>query len=119
MWYFAAREITKDGKPVGLYHFTSMHDGLVTAEGYCAMGCDGHTTAEEACEHYRQYMLKEGKWHKLNYENIIFHCKICGAWTNCSMSLGWAMSNFDLCPLHQDMSYIEQLLSPIHEFWLS
>ncbi len=57
MNYYGPREITRDDKPTGLFHYTCRNDGRIWPIGPCADGCPGHKTAEEACEHYREFLL--------------------------------------------------------------
>lgn len=58
MNYFDAREILgPDGEPSGRWRYTCRNDDKVWAVGYCAEGCPGHPTPEEAREHYRQFVL--------------------------------------------------------------
>jgi hypothetical protein len=57
MNYDQARELQKDGKGTGLWHYTSMNDGVIWAIGFCANDCPGHDTKEGAEEHYRQYLV--------------------------------------------------------------
>ena len=106
MNYYQARELVKDGKSTGLWHYTVMNDSYVMAIGYCSpwdscpncfnegacqfgwlrnsegellkdekgnfikcekcggkglvekeSPCPGHSTKEEACEHYKQYLV--------------------------------------------------------------
>ena len=71
MNYYGAREITKDGKPTGLYHYTVRNDNVIRPVGPCADDCRGHETKEEACEHYRQWLIegieftpRESEWPK-------------------------------------------------------
>jgi hypothetical protein len=60
MNYDQAREILgPDNEHTGRWHYTRQNDGETWPIGYCgkARGCDGHDTPEEACAHYKQYLL--------------------------------------------------------------
>jgi len=57
MNYYQPRELTRDGKGIGKYHFTCKNDNQVWPVGYCADGCEGHDTEDAAREHYRQYLV--------------------------------------------------------------
>lgn len=80
MNYYQPRELLKDGKPTGLWHYTCRNDDRVWPVGYCAQDCPGHATPEEAREHYRQYLLDNAR-----YDGYLRDeqrkCEICGAWT--------------------------------------
>lgn len=39
------------------YRYVTDGDNGGYAIGYCADDCEGHATEEQACEHYRQYLL--------------------------------------------------------------
>src|SRR4051812_48360403 len=59
MNYLKARQMQSTGK----WHYTCRNDNFVWPQGYCAQegsACHstGHNTAEEACECYKQYQLK-------------------------------------------------------------
>lgn len=58
MNYYGAREITKNGKPSGLFHYTCRNDDHIWPVGLCANDCPGHSTREEAEEHWRSYLIQ-------------------------------------------------------------
>ena len=71
MNYYEPRQLAENGKPTGLYHYTCKNDNKIWPVGPCADDCDGHKTPEEACEHYRQWLIegvifrkKETEWPK-------------------------------------------------------
>ena len=59
MNHYAARVmLDKDGNKTGLFRYTMHNDRTGTyAVGHCADDCPGHATEDEACEHYKQYLL--------------------------------------------------------------
>ena len=57
MNHYKPREITKEGKPTGLFHYTCRNDNQIWPVGPCADGCPGHATTDEAREHYRQWLI--------------------------------------------------------------
>lgn len=81
---------------------------------------DGHTTKEEACECYKQYLL-DTKLRLMPTEpenaHQQFKCKACGKWTACHASVG-PYRQFDLCPEHQTREEVEKLLT-VGESWES
>jgi hypothetical protein len=58
MNYYQPRELTKDGKPTGLFHYTCRNDDHIWPVGLCASGCPGHATEQEAREHWRLYLIQ-------------------------------------------------------------
>lgn len=113
MNYYEAREIKdKDGlKGTGLYHFTVMRDGAVWPVGRCADGCPGHATKEEACEHYRQYIIHDMPWSVSQDPNTQHKCGICSRWT---MDYYWHSTYiFKLCREHQNKESLEELMPEI------
>ena len=64
---------------------------------------DGHATADEACECYRQYLLDHrlilnAKW------DAQYKCKVCGEWTQCHASVGNTFY-INLCETHNNRVY--------------
>lgn len=161
MNYYQAREIQKDGKGTGLFHYTVMNDGYVMAIGYCSpweackdctahdrydIGgylrnedgsfvknengdpvkcktcngtglvkkenpCPGHATEEEACEHYREYLLdrmvirgpKTSEWPKEK-------CEIDGCNEEATyLATLTSFTCYQLCEKHANRTYVSQL----------
>lgn len=106
----------KDGPHAGKWHFVRKYgsDGRrgMGAIGYCAEGCNGHDTAEEAREHYRQYLLDQ----RLRFfegpddPSTLRKCQVegCTAYTAGRGQLGeWLMWN--LCATHRTREVVEVL----------
>jgi hypothetical protein len=77
MNYYKPREILKDGKPVGLYHYTCRNDNQVWPVGLC-VDCPGHKTKEEACEHWRQYLIQGIEFVRITQEWPKEKCEVEG-----------------------------------------
>jgi hypothetical protein len=107
MNYYQAREISKDDKPTGKFHYTRMNDGDIRPVGYCASNCPGHDTPEEAAEHYRQYLIDNAQYdHKmLNQQK---QCQICGQWTD-QFATTFQYGLFVLCPEHCNRESLEKV----------
>jgi len=68
MNYHQARQIDPkaDRPDAGKWRYTNMNDGRVWPEGYCAQGCPGHDTPEEAEAHQREYELDHARFEGLS-----------------------------------------------------
>jgi hypothetical protein len=108
MNYYDARELTKDGKPSGLFHYTRTNDGETVPVGYCADACPGHKTKEEAYAHYKKYLLERrttlhlllGYW---------MSCVACGRPTGYAAQVG-AIEVYPLCEKCMNLSTLETLV---------
>ena len=111
MNYYGPREITREGKPTGLYRYTGMNDGRIWATGYCAQDCPGHPTKAEACEHQKQYDLD----HRLRLDDtlgadVAHRCQVCQEWTQGAASVdGW--QHYILCDKHRTREEVAKLYS--------
>ena len=111
MNHYQARRMRNDDGSVGLWHWTCQNDGRIWAEGYCAQGCPGHETAEEAAEHYRQYMLDTADYSR-STPNQQQKCRKCGAWTQGYATSGpGGMTITFLCDEHRNRETLAELLS--------
>lgn len=119
MRYLQAREILDvEGNRVGKWHYTSKRHDEVHPIGYCANGCPGHETAEEACEHYKEYMLDIASFTAQSWEREE-PCRVCGA-----MTLGLAVIPghhlpVTLCDLHSNRDGLSQAIGRVGTFILS
>lgn len=113
MNYYQASEIQKDGKGTGKFRYTKHNKRTGTyAVGYCADDCEGHDTEEEACEHYRQYLLNErvrtgtvlGSKHQCSYEG-------CEEWTQNMAHIGEA--SYSICQFHNNREDIEKIFPKV------
>lgn len=98
---FGAAELFRDGKGIGLFHFTCTDGSGTRPLGYCADNCPGHPTRAEAEDHWEQYCLDNFKSHTNDKEQ--HRCAICGEWTQTTLQYGpgWAMPEWhDLCLVH-------------------
>lgn len=113
MVHLSAREIVKDDQPTGKFHYTCRD----TPVGYCGPDCD-HGSIEEACEHYKQYLL----------DNMLvvddkpnahaqYKCKICDVFTSGYVHVG-NYRMFILCADHRTRENVSDLLK-VGESWES
>lgn len=69
--------------------------------------CSGHATEEEACEHYRRYILDTSvTFH--SWDNQKKKCLVCGEWTQ-KFALVDTYTEYDLCPDHCNLEEVEKL----------
>ena len=66
MNYFEPRQVDPqaDRPDAGRWRYTCMNDGQIWAVGYCAGGCEGHATADDANQHQREYEI-DNAWHRV------------------------------------------------------
>lgn len=63
MNYLEAREFYKPGQGGSKkWHYTCLNGKKCWPVGYCAQSCPGHDTAEQACDHHRNYLLDNAKY---------------------------------------------------------
>ena len=108
MQYYSARKL----KETGLWHYTVGSHPV----GYCADDCPGHATEEEACEHYKQYLLDK-RMRPGTLSNQMLRCRECKEFTDGVVHIG-AYQMFILCPAHQGKETVAKHLR-IGESWES
>lgn len=97
-----------------LWHYTRKNDNQIWPIGYCADSCPGHSTPEEARDHYRSYMFDNHLSLDHTMSNQQRHCEApdCNEWTQKFAMLGqWQM--FILCDAHRNRATIELLVPDI------
>lgn len=108
MNYYEARQIkTPDGQPSGLWHYTQMNDGRIWPTGYCAEGCPGHPTPEEAQEHQRQYLLDHARYDR-RMSNQMRRCRACDAYTDRYVEVNG--EPYVLCDAHHNRESLDTLV---------
>jgi hypothetical protein len=110
--YFLPLEIHVSGSHSGLYHYGcyTFPANELSPVGYCAQGCPGHDTAEQAREHYRQFLIDRfGRFNgRLAIPSI---CCVCGqtathyAW----IDFHYAWDAYGLCALHLNRKGLAQV----------
>lgn len=101
---YGPRQMIKDGKPSGIWHFTVAYDegGGCHAVGPCADGCPGHTTPEDAENHWEEGELAKATFDGVK-EDVQKKCLVCAAWTSrFARTTGEFYREFPLCGLHLD-----------------
>jgi hypothetical protein len=119
--YYAAREIAdSDGVGTGLYRYTCYNRRIGTfAVGYCAQGCPGHPTKEDACEHQKQYLLDTTLRLDNQMAGMQQQCIVdgCGEWTQ-KYALVDHTTQYVLCDEHRTREEVAARFS-VGETWSS
>jgi len=110
MNYYDAREMrdTK-GDPGGLWHYTAENDERIFPVGYCAQGCPGHATPEEAREHYRLYLLDNARYDGA-LTNEKRKCEMCSEWTQDYAYIPLSMEIHILCDEHRNRETLDTVM---------
>ena len=118
MNYYQARELLKDGKGTGLWHYTCMNDSAVWPVGNCANGCPGHATPEEACEHQRQYLMDKAVYRGPKQEPWPKHkCALetCNSEATHLIDIPGTMRHWDVCAEHANRDALASLMPSVGE----
>mgnify|MGYP000956943696 CR=1 FL=1 len=138
MNYKQARQL-----PSGKWHYTNCNNGLIYSLGYCRKNkccpcrfnevdnidscvvcegtgsipsehyCNGHDTAEEACAHYRDFLLDYANY-DVRDEHCLEKCEICGTWTHQIVSIDYYIYH-RLCEQHCNRDGLAQVAKQIHQ----
>jgi hypothetical protein len=113
MNYYAAREkMAKDGSGTGLWHYTVQNDDHIYPVGYCAQNCAGHGSVEEACNHYRLYLLDLARYDG-TLRDTQRKCEICGYWTQTYAYIPKAMETHYLCTEHLNRDALDSVMHQV------
>lgn len=113
MRYYTARQKQVDKK----WHYCCGDSPV----GYCAQECEGHDTDEEACNHFKEYLLDNITYKEDSEDpHHLRRCKHVGCK---NMTDGYAANHmyyklFTLCKEHRNKESIAPLLS-VGEMWIS
>ncbi len=117
MNHLKPRQKEGDGK----WHYTSHNKRTGTYPiGYCADGCPGHDTAEDAAEHYRQYLLDNLRFTDDDPNASSQHrCEAegCDVFTSGAADAPGCMTR-TLCAAHRNREAVDALLV-VGEAWTS
>jgi hypothetical protein len=105
---FTAR-MCEEGADTGKWYTIIIERQGSRRAGYCALGCAGHSSSEEALTHYLQYQLDREADLWLDRRAAPGDCQICGERTTLRARLGRATKLFVLCQKHQSTSSLEIL----------
>jgi hypothetical protein len=105
---FIPRQST-DGPDEGKWYMMAVEAKIARRVGYCAVGCSGHETKEEALEHYLKFQLDRESDLWLERRSAALGCEICGDTTTLRARLGRNSKLFVLCATHQSTSSLQEL----------
>lgn len=80
--------------------------------------CPGHDTPEDACNHYREYLIDNARY-DYNMGDMQKKCEICGTWTQHMAAVPMASIYHTLCDEHRNREYLDKVMSPVGESWHS
>ncbi|HET9118504.1 MAG TPA: hypothetical protein VFN75_10615 [Pseudonocardiaceae bacterium] len=107
----------------GPYHYVSLGRDGGYPIGYCTTACD-HQTAEEAHEHYRQYVLDHLREMAIGADTQ-HRCAVpdCDNWTQKGLQEPDGYGHALLCDEHRNRATFEQHFypadGPVREAWVS
>jgi hypothetical protein len=118
--YHQPRQLMREGRPSGRWHYTNMRAGITTPEGYCAdltspCHADGHATKDEAYACMKRYLLDTTltffddnpdaeHQHKCQHET-------CKVFTSGGARVGHGIAHeWSLCPAHRTREVVDLLL---------
>lgn len=111
--YYDAREkADANGKPSGTWHYTVRNDDRIHPVGYCAQNCPGHSTPDEAREHYRLYLVDSATYNGV-LQGEQRECESCKDWTQGYASIPINMERHILCDKHRNHETLNQLIHPV------
>jgi len=108
----------------GLWHYVSMNSEGTGGHpiGHCADCCPGHATAEQAAEHYRQYLLDNLRFQDdLQDPGTLHKCEApdCPNFTSGSGHPVGTHAPRSLCASHRNRETFEKILGPVGQSWVS
>jgi len=118
--YDKARQIDPqaDRPDAGKWRYTTSNRRVGTyAIGYCADGCPGHDTPEEAEAHQREYELDRCLRLDGRYVDAQHKCVVCNEWTQGFAHFVPMGAHYDLCDEHRTREQVEKLYSGPGERW--
>jgi hypothetical protein len=105
---FTARSC-ESGAETGAWFAVILEPWGARRAGYCATGCAGHSSREEALAHYLQFQLDREADLWLDRRSSPGECEICGEPTTLRARLGRDTKLFVLCRKHQSTSSLQTL----------
>lgn len=115
MNYYDAREMSDaQGKSSGLFHYTAQNDDRIFPVGYCAQGCVGHATPDEAREHYRIYLLDSAKYDGM-LQGEQRQCEVCGLWIQTYAHIPLNMEAHFLCNEHLNRETLDTVMHRVKQ----
>jgi hypothetical protein len=97
------------GADAGKWYAVVIDRQAVRRAGYCALGCSGHESSDEALAHHLQYQLdrETDLWLE---RRVPQDCEICANPTTLRARLGPNSKLFVLCRQHQSTHSLQKLV---------
>ena len=105
---FSARKV-EVGPDAGKWYTIIIERAGARRAGYCALGCSGHDSSDEALAHHLQYQLDRETDLWLDRRALPGDCEICGVRTTLRARLGRSTKLFVLCRPHQTTQSLRTL----------
>jgi hypothetical protein len=99
----------EDGADAGKWYAVVIDGQAVRRAGYCAVGCSGHESSDEALAHHLQYQLDRETELWLE-RHVPRDCEICGDPTTLRARLGRDTRVFVLCRQHQSTHSLQKIV---------
>jgi hypothetical protein len=93
----------------GKWYTVTLGQNGVRRAGYCASGCPGHDSCQDALAHYLQFQLDRETDLWLDRREPARECEICGSWTTLRARLGRGSKAIALCTDHQSTKNLQKL----------
>jgi hypothetical protein len=99
----------EDGADAGKWYAVVIEQKAVRRAGYCALGCAGHASSEDALAHLLQYQLdrQTDLWLDRRGDQ---DCEICGDPTTLRARVGRNTKLIVLCQQHQSTHSLQKVL---------
>ena len=97
------------GDETGKWFTVVVEQKTVRRIGYCALGCAGHGSSDDALSHHLQYQLDRETDLWLDRRSLGGECEICGEHTTLHARLGRSTKLFRLCHTHHTTSSLKIL----------
>jgi hypothetical protein len=105
---FIARQC-EVGNETGRWFAVMIEQKIVRRVGYCALGCAGHESSDDALAHHLQYQLDRETDLWLDRRALGGKCEICGEQTTLHARLGRRTRLFRLCTTHHTTNSLKIL----------
>ena len=105
----AIARMCESGADAGKWYTVILERNGVRRAGYCAAGCPGHSSSQEALAHYLQFQLDRETDLWLDRHEPARECEICGARTTLRARLGRNTKLIALCTQHQSTRSLQTL----------
>jgi hypothetical protein len=97
------------GDDAGKWFTVAIEQKTVRRIGYCAMGCAGHDSSDDALTHHLQYQLDRETDLWLDRRGLGGQCELCSEQTTLHARLGRGTRLFRLCHAHHTTSSLKIL----------